>query len=65
MTSESQAHENDHRPAAAHRQDSRLLHDIKADWRRWTGIERATATMAAVLLAFVPLYLAFTFGQMH
>jgi hypothetical protein len=41
------------------------LRDIKADWRRWSGFERVTAAMVAVLSAFVPLYLVLALGQMH
>jgi hypothetical protein len=67
MTSESQDGALDHSGAAAHRSSgqSRLLRDIKADWRRWSGFERVTAAMVALLSAFVPLYLVLTFGQMH
>jgi hypothetical protein len=63
MTSESPARNTDrsHRSGAP----SRLLRDIKADWRRWSGFERATATMVAVLSAFVPLYLVLTLTQAH
>jgi hypothetical protein len=67
MISEGQARDADHPGAAAHRNSgtSRLLRDIKADWRRWSGFERVTATMVAVLSAFVPLYLVLALGQMH
>jgi hypothetical protein len=67
MTSETQARDIDHSGAAAHRNSgrSRLLRDIKADWRRWSGFERVTAAMVAVLSAFVPLYLVLALGQMH
>jgi hypothetical protein len=67
MTSEIQALETDRRKAAYARTSggARLLHDIKADWRRWTGIERATATTVAVLSAVIPLYLALVLSRMH
>jgi hypothetical protein len=67
MTSESQARDSDHSGAATHRTSgrSRLLRDIKADWRRWSGFERVTATMVAVISAFVPLYLVLTLTQTH
>jgi hypothetical protein len=67
MTGDSQDSDLDHTGAAAHRSSghSRLLRDIKSDWRRWSGFERVTAAMVCVLSAFVPLYLVLTLGQMH
>jgi hypothetical protein len=67
MSIENEARDLDHSGAAAHRTPghSRLLRDIKADWRRWSGFERVTAAMVAVLSACVPLYLVLTLGQIH
>jgi hypothetical protein len=67
MTADSQDSDIDHTGAAAHRSSghSRLLRDIKSDWRRWSAFERVTAAMVAALSAFVPLYLVLTLGQMH
>jgi len=63
MTTESPARATDRSHRSGRR--SRLLRDMKADWRRWSGFERVTATMVAVLSASVPLYLVLTLTQTH
>jgi hypothetical protein len=67
MTSGSHARDDGQTGAAAHQTSgwSRLARDIKADWRRWNGLERLTATMVAVVSAFVPLYLVLMLNQTH
>jgi hypothetical protein len=44
---------------------SPLLRDIRADWQRWSAVERITAALVAALSALVPLYLLATLGLMH
>lgn len=39
---------------------SRTLRDMRADWRRWSVLERATAALVGALSALVPLYLLLT-----
>jgi hypothetical protein len=54
---------DDRNGAADHKENaasSRTLRDIKADWRRWSVLERATAALVGVLSALVPLYLLLT-----
>jgi hypothetical protein len=67
MTSGSHAQGDGHTGAPAHQTSgwSRLARDFKADWRRWNGLERLTATMVAAVSAFVPLYLVLMLNQTH
>jgi hypothetical protein len=68
MTSASQASDAIRADAPVHGPSpaaSRLLRDIKADWKRWTALERITAALVAALSALVPLYLLATLGLTH
>jgi hypothetical protein len=42
------------------------MKDLKADWRRWTGIERSAAVFIALgMSGLVPALLLFGAGTLH